>query len=445
MGSAARTCRNRMTPAARLSAAIEILQDIQTLRRPASEALKAWGLAHRFAGSKDRAAIASLAYDALRRQASAAHLMRNDTPRAQLLGTLVLQRGMDLQAISNLCSGDRFAPAPLSEDERRCIAKPDLSTAPAHVQADSPDWLWPYFKAAYGEKAVAEVSALAGRAPVDIRVNSLKSLRDVLRPKLLHLHPANTPWSPVGLRFDAGEGGRGPALQALPEFLKGHFEIQDEGSQLVAAMSGVEPGEQVVDLCAGGGGKTLALAALMNNSGQVFASDIDSRRLAPIHARLDRAGVRNVQVRTPRGRDDDQLSDLKGKIDLVLVDAPCTGTGVWRRNPDAKWRIRPGALQQRIIEQNQVLERAAGLVRPGGRIAYITCSMLHQENDARVIEFLSDHNDFTLIDPRGTLSLAPDALAEREDILSPRGQGLQLSPHRTGTDGFFLAIVRKKS
>jgi 16S rRNA (cytosine967-C5)-methyltransferase len=445
MGNSARRSRIIMTPAARLSAAIEILEDIQTRRRPASDALKDWGMAHRFAGSKDRAALASLAYDALRRQASSAYVMGTESARAQLLGALRLQRGMDLDAISALCSGERFAPSPLTEDERQCIAAPDLSAAPPHVQADAPEWLWPGFEAAYGAKAVAEMAALAGRAPVDIRINSLKSLRDIIRPKLAHLNPVDTPWSSVGMRFDPGEGGRGPALQALPEFIKGQFEIQDEGSQLVAAMSGVEPGEQVLDLCAGGGGKTLALAALMNNTGQVFATDIDSRRLAPIHQRLERAGARNVQVRTPRGRDDDQVADLEGKIDLVLVDAPCTGTGVWRRNPDAKWRIRPGALEQRIIEQDQVLKQSARLVRPGGRIAYITCSMLPAENDARVEEFLKHNSHFALMDPRNVLALAPDALSEREDVLSPLGHGLQLSPHRTGTDGFYLAMLKRKT
>jgi 16S rRNA (cytosine967-C5)-methyltransferase len=434
-----------MTPAARISAAIEVLEDIQARRRPASDALKDWGMAHRFAGSKDRAAIASLAYDALRRQASACFIMESDAPRAQLLGALALQRGMNVEAISALCSGERFAPAPLTDEERQRLSARDHSGAPAHIRADAPEWLWPRFEAAFGEDAVAEVMALGGRAPVDIRINSLKTLRDVIRPRLAHLNPVDTPWSPVGLRFDAGEGGRGPALQALPEFIKGQFEIQDEGSQLVAAMSGVEPGWQVLDLCAGGGGKTLALAGLMNNSGQIFATDIDARRLAPIHERLERAGVRNAQVRTPRGREDDPVADLRGKMDLVLVDAPCTGTGVWRRNPDAKWRMRPGALEQRILEQDHVLAHAGELVRPGGRIAYITCSMLPDENDARIAHFLQTHPGFALIDPRETLAIAPDALAEREDILSSGGQGIQLSPHRTGTDGFYLALLTRKA
>ncbi len=194
---------------------------------------------------------------------------------------------------------------------------------------------------------------------------------------------------------------------------------------------------QVIDLCAGGGGKTLALAALMNNTGQIFATDIDARRLAPIHERLERAGVRNAQVRTPRGRitgrEDDPVADLDGKLDLALIDAPCTGVGVWRRNPDAKWRIRPGALEQRMAEQDAVLARASRLVKRGGRIAYITCSMLPDENDARIAAFLAAHPGFSLVDPHEVLALAPDALAEREDILSPAGRvAAYPAPHRHG-------------
>ncbi len=199
-----------MTPAARLSAAIEVLADIQSRRRPASDALKDWGLAHRFAGSKDRAAIASLTYDALRRQASAAFIMGEETPRAILFGALALQRGMDAEALGALCDGSRFAPAPLTDEERARLSRPDLSAAPDHVRADAPDWLWPRFAEAYGEQAVAEVTALSGRAPVDIRVNSLKTLRDIIRPKLAHLNPVDTPGHPSAcvLTLARAEGAR---------------------------------------------------------------------------------------------------------------------------------------------------------------------------------------------------------------------------------------------
>ncbi len=200
-------------------------------------------------------------------------------------------------------------------------------------------------------------------------------------------------WSPVGLRIRLAADAKSPAIHAEPVFLKGQIEIQDEGSQLAALLAGAKPGEQVIDLCAGAGGKTLALAAAMENHGQIYATDTDKRRLAPIHERLARSGARNVQVRTPKSVGD-TLADLAGRADLVLIDAPCTGTGTWRRNPDAKWRIRPGALAERIKQQDDVLDRAAPLVKPGGRIAYITCSVLAEENGDRVAAFTGPASGF---------------------------------------------------
>ena len=290
-----------MTPAARISAAIEVLGDIDARRRPASDALKDWGLSHRFAGSKDRAAIASLVYDALRRKASAGWIMGEATTRTIVLGMLRLQRGLTPEAVSALCSGERFAPEPLTPDERERLEKADLGTAPAPVAGDFPDWIEPSLRRLFGDDLVPEMQALATRAPLDLRVNTLKvSSREEAHDALPHLNAIETPLSPLGLRIAPSEDGRGPAVQSEPEFLKGWIEIQDEGSQLVALISGAKPGVQVVDLCAGGGGKTLALAAQMENHGQIYATDNDARRLAPIHDRLTRAGVRNVQVRTPK-------------------------------------------------------------------------------------------------------------------------------------------------
>ncbi len=433
-----------MTPSARLSAAIEVLADIEGRRRPAPDALKDWGLAHRFAGSKDRAALAGLVYDALRRKASSAHVMGEATPRAVLIGSLALARGLDAGAIAALCTGERFAPEPLSKDETKRLKKPKLDDAPAPIAGDFPEWLSDDLAAAFGDQVVVEMQALSARAPIDIRVNTLKTERTRIIPELAHLHPEITPHAPTGLRFAAGEDGRGPTLQVTPEFLKGQFEIQDEGSQVVAALAGAAPGLQVVDLCAGGGGKTLELAALMDNSGQIYATDADARRLAPIHDRLTRAGVRNVQVRTPKVRGDEPLADLAGKIDLVLVDAPCTGIGTWRRNPDTKWRVRPGALDERMKEQDLVLARARALAKAGGRICYITCSVIPRENDERVAAFLAANRDFSAVDPREVLALAPDTLSERDDLVSVGGLGLQLSPKRTNTDGFYCAILQRK-
>ena len=200
-----------------------------------------------------------------------------------------------------------------------------------------------------------------------------------------------------------------------------------------------QPGEQVLDLCAGGGGKTLALAAAMDNRGQIYATDREARRLGPLYARLERAATRNVQVRTPR-RGQNVLADLEGHCDLVLVDAPCTGTGTWRRNPDAKWRIRPGALEQRLKEQDEVLESAALYVKPGGRLIYITCSLLPAENEERIAAFLARHTDFSAIGAEALVAAA--GLPELARFAGPQGTGLRLSPLTSGTDGFFIAGLR---
>ncbi len=429
-----------MTPAARLSAAMEILADLDARRRPASEALKDWGLSHRFAGSKDRAAIASLVHDSLRRRASASRVMGSDNPRAVVLGMLALLRGQDVDAIAELCDGSRFAPAPLSDEERARLAKPLPADAPAAVAGDYPEWLDDALNEAFGEDRAAEMQALATRAPVDIRANTLKTDRTALQDMLAHLAPVETPHAPHGLRILPGPDGRGPSLQSEPEFIKGLFEIQDEGSQLAALASGAAPGEQVIDLCAGGGGKTLAMAALMENRGQIFATDSDKRRLAPIHDRLARAGIRNVQVRTPRGTED-PLADLADSADCVLVDAPCTGTGTWRRNPDAKWRLRPGSLSGRVGEQERVLDRAAALVRPGGRLVYVTCSILPSENDAAVAGLLARDPRFTAVPDAEWLAQA--GLERLADVSRKSGYGRQLTPLRTGTDGFFIAVLRR--
>ncbi|AWN53430.1 RsmB/NOP family class I SAM-dependent RNA methyltransferase [Methylobacterium sp. 17Sr1-1] len=425
-----------MTPGARLSAAIEVLADIAERRRPVADALKDWGLAHRFAGSGDRATIATLVYDALRRRASAAWIMGEDSPRAVLIGSLRLQRGLAARTVAELFTGERFAPAPLTESERERLETGTLSHAPVHVAGDVPEWVVPSLAAALGDDLLPELRALARRAPLDIRVNTLKATRDGTREALAHLSPEPTPLAPDGLRVPLGEDGRGPALHVEPEFLDGWFEIQDEGSQLAARLSGARPGMSVIDLCAGGGGKTLALAALMNNQGRLIATDGDPRRLAPIHERLRRAGA-EAEVRTPRGGKGrpDVLTDLDGTADLVLVDAPCTGAGTWRRNPDAKWRLRPGSLATRVAEQESVLDRAARLVRPGGRLVYVTCSLLPEENDAAVAGLAGRRDDLT---PRPL-----DLPAEVAPKMRRTAHGIQMSPERTGTDGFYVALLER--
>src|SRR5579875_3496389 len=247
-----------MTPGARIAAAIEVLEDIEARKRPAADALRDWGLTHRFAGSKDRAAIASLVFDTERNRASAAFLMGNETPRAIILGTLRQARHMDAGAIALLCSGEGYAPPPLNAEEAERLAKGDLSGAPSFAAGDFPQWLEPSLAAVFEENLVAEMSALAMRAPVDLRVNTLKAAREKVLASLAHLHPAPTPYSPLGIRLPLAPDGRGPALSAEPAYVKGLAEVQDEGSQLAAILSLAKPGEQVLDLCAGAGGKTLA-------------------------------------------------------------------------------------------------------------------------------------------------------------------------------------------
>jgi 16S rRNA (cytosine967-C5)-methyltransferase len=430
-----------MTPAARLSAATEVFASIESERRPAADALKSWGQSHRFAGSGDRAAIAGLVYDALRRRASSAFIMGADTARATLIGMLKRERGLDTEAIATLCDGSRFAPAALTDDERARLDAADVGNAPPHVAGDYPEWLDAQFAQSFGDARAEEGAALASRAPLDLRVNVLKAEREAAAGMLSDLGPEPSRWSPWGLRIRLSADAKSPAVHAEPAFLKGMVEVQDEGSQLAALFSGAKPGEQAVDLCAGAGGKALALAAMMQNKGQIFATDDDKRRLAPIHDRLKRSGARNVQVRNPKSIGS-EIDDLAGHMDLVLIDAPCTGTGAWRRNPDAKWRMRPGALEQRTKEQAEILDRAVPLLKSGGRIAYVTCSVLEEENGAEVRAFLARHPRFSIRPPAEVAG----ALGERAFMFTKAArisaEGLLMTPRTTDTDGFFVSVLR---
>jgi 16S rRNA (cytosine967-C5)-methyltransferase len=431
-----------MTPSARLAAAIEVFAALESERRPAGDALKSWGLTHRFAGSGDRAAIAGLVYDALRRRASSAFIMGADTPRAILLGMLRQERKLDVEGISSYADGSKYGPEPLSDTERERLGSADLTGAPPYVAGDYPEWLDAHLETAFGPRRAEEGAALASRAPLDLRVNTLKGDLETAAAALSDLNPIPARWSPMGLRIRLAADAKSPAIHAEPAFLKGLVELQDEASQLAVIFSDPKPGEQVIDLCAGAGGKTLALAAIMQNKGQIFATDDDKRRLAPIHARLKRSGARNVQIRPPKSVGT-EIDDLKGHMDLALIDAPCTGTGAWRRNPDAKWRIRPGALEQRQKEQVEVLDRAVGLIKPTGRIAYVTCSILEQENGAQVRAFLARHPEFTVQPGSQTVQV----LGERGFVFSQAAhlseEGVLMSPRMTDTDGFFVAILRR--
>ncbi len=429
-----------MTPGARLSAAIEVLADMEARKRPASDALKDWGLAHRFAGSSDRAAIGNLVFDALRSRASSAYAMGEDSPRALILRTLVSSWKETPEAVAALADGSRHAPQPLSSDELAGLKGEIPPGAPAHISGDYPEWLAPEFQRAFGARAAAEGAALASRAPIDLRANTLKASRDKVLKALRRLDPAPTPHSPLGVRIAQGPGGgRSPHVEAEPGHGKGWYEVQDEGSQLATLLSGAAPRQQVIDLCAGAGGKTLGLAAAMEDTGQLYAYDSDRMRLRPIFERLKRAGVRNAQV-LPAG-DADGLGALAGKMDRVVIDAPCTGSGVWRRRPDAKWRLKPDMLQARLAEQRAVLDQGAILVKPGGRLAYITCSVLPQENRDQVDAFLARTPQFRLVPwPElwaAALSAPPLPSADGS------GETLLMTPLSHGTDGFYVAVLER--
>ncbi|HEY6578367.1 MAG TPA: RsmB/NOP family class I SAM-dependent RNA methyltransferase [Rhizomicrobium sp.] len=431
-----------MTPAARLSAAVEIIDTLESQRVPAAQALKEWGASHRFAGSGDRAAIAGLVWDVLRRNASSAWIMESDTARSRLLGMLKVERGMDTEAIAALCDGSRFAPQPLTDVERSALASRTTDDAPPPIAGDYPEWLDPYLAQTFGDDRAAEAAAMASRAPLDLRVNTLKAKREKVLRSLSHLNAKETPWSQLGLRIELGADARNPGIHAEEDFIKGAIEVQDEGSQLGALFSAAKPGDQVIDLCAGAGGKTLALAAMMGGKGRLIATDRDKRQLAPIHERLSRAGVHNAEVRTPKG-EAEPLADIKASADLVVIDAPCSGTGTWRRNPDAKWRMRPGALEIRIKDQIEVFDRASAMVKAGGRIAYITCSVLPPENSEQVRSFITRHPEFSVVPPEETAAVLWDKAEAFAEAALRTEEGWLMTPRRTGTDGFFVSILKK--
>ncbi len=421
----------------RLAAAIEILEDMAARHRPVSDALKDWGLSHRFAGSGDRAAIGTIVHDALRHRRTAAQALGSETARAEAFGAVVLDWGYTPEKLDEAFDGDKFAPEPLSEEERKSLTAFDPAKMPDAVRADVPDWCAPLLEETFGTDWVAEAEGLAGRPPLDLRTNTLKATPEKVLAALKRQGAFQPGLAANAIRIPPIEGaGRHPNVQAEPAFQKGWFEIQDLGSQIAALLSGAKPGEQVLDLCAGAGGKTLALSAMMENRGQIFAHDSEKQRLAPIFERIKRAGCRNVQVIAEA----DGLAALEERADLVLVDAPCTGSGTWRRRPDAKWRLSEAQLVTRMGEQAAVLATAAQYVKPGGRLVYVTCSVFRRENDAQVERFVEENPSFK---PADHQMLWNETVADGEAKCRIAATGIMLSPRMTGTDGFFVSVMRK--
>ncbi len=428
-----------MRAGARILAAAEVLAEVIDRHRPTAMALADWGKAHRFAGSGDRNAIGGLVYDALRRRLSIAWTMDGETPLALALGAASKALALTPEEIAAACDGSQHAPEPLTATQIAALTR-DFSEAPEHVRADVPEWVWPSFTRTFGDRAMEQGRKLAERAATDLRVNGLKGTQEKVLKALRDYRSEPTRLSPIGVRIPAASGPqRTPNLQAEAAYQAGWFEVQDEGSQIASLMAGAGPREQVLDLCAGAGGKTLAMASAMQNTGQIYAYDEDRLRLKPIFDRLKRAGARNVQVL--RGGDRAALAALGDRFDLVLVDAPCTGTGVWRRRPEAKWKLRPDSLAVRQGEQDEVLAMAASHVKPGGRVVYVTCSLLAEENTASVERFLAAHPGFT-VTPwadvwRARLGTEPPASADGRD------DGLLLTPADHGTDGFYVAVLER--
>jgi 16S rRNA (cytosine967-C5)-methyltransferase len=430
-----------MRAGGRYQAAIEVLVDVLTRHTPVNDALRDWGKSHRFAGSKDRAFIGNLVHDGLRKKSSIGWQMDDDSPRALVLGTLLFEHKLPLAEIDTAFT-ETHGPGALTAAEKTRAAKPiALTDAPEWVQADVPDWVWPAFADNFGEEAVAEGQALTASAPLDLRVNRIKMERDTALATLAPQKAKPTLISPHALRIERdGPSSRLPNVQIEPIYQEGGVEIQDEGSQVIAALVNAKDGDKILDFCAGGGGKSLAIASDTQDAAKITAFDIDKRRLAPLYQRKLRAGYENIDVVQPPLSN---LSKRKGQFDKVVLDAPCTGVGTWRRKPDSKWRLSEKSLEVRLKEQEAVLETGCEFVRNGGLLFYMTCSMLAEENEGQVYAFLERHKEFTLLS-------AGEVWEELFGVEAPKpwssdGCSLTLTPASTGTDGFFFAVMEKSA
>ncbi len=427
-----------MRPAARTQAAIELLEAISAEPisggRPADRVVAEWFRRRRYAGSKDRKAVSAQVYAVLRRRGEFEWLLDQAgleaTPRRMVLA-LTLRDGLDA---AELFDASQYGPAALGAEEMAFYRAPlDDAAMPDWARASFPAWLEAALKSQFGDGLADEMAALNQRAPLDLRVNTLKGDRQTALEALAaeDVAAAAGQWSPLSLRIENRE-----RITHTRAFREGLVEVQDEGVQLIALLVAARPRQQVVDLGAGAGGKTLALAAAMENTGQIYALDSDPRRLGRMKERLERAGTRNVQSRavTPEAPPPE---DLLGSADRVLLDAPCTGSGTWRRNPDLKWRLTPAGLTGEVERQRRLLGQAAALVKPGGRLVYATCSLLAAENREQADWFSGTYTEFRPLD-----------VAEVwQDVLNrpcpTTDTTLMLTPHRHGTDGVFIAVFER--
>ena len=433
-----------MTPAARIEAAIDLLARIDALDQPAERQARAYFRERRYIGSKDRRAVSDLLYGVLRHRARLDWWVARAAPgaagvRGRVIAYHVLSGTQDANGLVALFDGEGYHPAPLGEAERQLAEAlagqgPDHPEQPDWVRYELPEWLLPRLQETFGGNLESELAALNREAPLDLRVNSLKSDRPGALAALAAegLEAAPTPLSPLGLRV----AGR-KVLPNLAAFRDGLVEVQDEGAQLVALLTDARPGMAVADLCAGAGGKTLALAAAMAGEGRLAALDRDTRRLDRARPRLARAGVFTVELRGLAGHDEPWWDENEAAFERVLVDAPCSGSGAWRRHPDARWQLTEARLARDLRTQAGLLDQAAALVAPGGRLVYATCSLLPEENQHQIAGFLERHPDFAQMPVPQVWSeaLGTDCPAE--------GLALLLTPARHGTDGFFLAVLAR--
>ncbi|HAU29934.1 MAG TPA: rRNA cytosine-C5-methylase [Rhodospirillaceae bacterium] len=426
-----------MTPAARIQATIELLTALDATPKPADSIASAYFRNHRYIGSKDRTDIAGTFYAILRRKARLAWHIESCgvpvLPRSLLIANILVGECRPPEEVTGIFSGAKFAPAEMGDGEMKLLKalsgkKLVDRHMPDSVRAECPPWAEADMRQALGKDFVPALSAMTEPAPLDLRTNTLKTTREKLLASLRkHGIPAEaTPYSPWGLRIM----GR-PAVATWPEFEDGQVEIQDEGSQLIALLVDAKPGMMVADVCAGAGGKTLGLAATMNNKGRLIAADVLDRRLVRAKERFRRAGAFNIETKPLKSETDPWIKHHKLSFDRVLVDAPCSGTGTWRRNPDSRWKPLGPALDEITSIQARILESAARLVKPGGRLVYATCSLLPRENEDQVTAFLEKNPAFTLVNTQ-------DVWAE-----CPTSPHLKMLPHLHKTDGFFAAVLQR--